>query len=193
MQIVFPIYDTEGLKHILSPRSPDTPTWSGMIEKEERKRQQHREANVRYRERHKERLSKEKADWLKANPEKRKATTARYRNKVKPLQEQHRRENFEWYMWNSIRTRSKRLGYDFNLELEDIVIPEVCPYLLQPLTRLVGQGRGDWNPSVDRIDTSKGYVKGNIEIVSDKANRMKNNATKEELIQFAKSVLEKWA
>lgn len=140
----------------------------------------------------KERLKEQKTEWLKNNVEKRKQTTAKYREKVKPLQEQQRRENYEWYMWNSIRSRSKRLGLEFNLELSDIVIPVVCPLLGQPLTRLVGEGRSDWNPSVDRVDPKLGYIKGNIEIMSDKANRMKNNASQSELLVFAKEILKRY-
>ena len=37
------------------------------------------------------------------------------------------------------------------------------------------------SPSLDRIIPEKGYVKGNIIVVSLKANTMKNNATIEEI------------
>lgn len=56
-----------------------------------------------------------------------------------------------------------------------------CPVLGVPLV--------DGNTSIDRIDPSKGYVPGNLQIISSKANRMKNNATVEELRRFAEWVL----
>jgi len=73
--------------------------------------------------------------------------------------------------------------------LEDIVIPEYCPYLK---IKLDSFGVADFCPSIDRIDSTKGYVKGNIEIISFQANRMKNTATVPELLTFARSILEKY-
>ncbi len=96
-------------------------------------------------------------------------------------------------MLNSARRRAKDQGLDFNLEKSDIIIPEVCPYLgikLSPHSR-----RGDSKKTVmslDRIDPTKGYVKGNVEVISWQANTMKSDATAAELIMFAKVVLSKF-
>ena len=84
---------------------------------------------------------------------------------------------------------AKRKNLEFNLDEEDLVVPEFCPYLGVRLTQVVGNGVVWDNLSVDRIDSSKGYIKGNIQIISRKANSMKNMATEKELISFAKNVL----
>lgn len=51
--------------------------------------------------------------------------------------------------------------------------------------------RGDTmrSPSIDRIEPHLGYAPGNIQIISNKANLMKNGASSDELKQFAKWVL----
>ena len=70
-----------------------------------------------------------------------------------------------------IRKRSKLNNIPFDLEISDIVIPEVCPYIGMKLTRIGGKGRVWTNPSIDKIIPSLGYVKGNIRIISMLANK----------------------
>lgn len=100
-------------------------------------------------------------------------------------------KNYERQIYRSCKRRSLHGNLDFDLELTDIVIPEKCPYLQCVLTRTQGQGRLDTNASVDRIDPTKGYTKDNIQIISNQANRMKNNATQEQLFNFASYILSK--
>lgn len=85
-----------------------------------------------------------------------------------------------------VKTRARKNGVEFSLVVEDIVIPEVCPVLgipLIPCARNHGE-RGPTepnSPTIDRIDNSKGYTKDNVVVVSWRANRLKNNATLEEM------------
>ena len=92
-------------------------------------------------------------------------------------------------LW-AARARAKKKGVLFDLLEEDIVIPETCPYLGVPLkmgSRL-GEDRS-FVCSLDRIVPSKGYTKDNVEVISQLANTMKNNASPELLINFAEEVL----
>lgn len=51
--------------------------------------------------------------------------------------------------------------------------------------------KGDDSYSLDRIDSSRGYVKGNIWVISLRANRIKNDSTVEELRLIAGKVEQK--
>jgi len=81
-----------------------------------------------------------------------------------------------------LKLRARRKGVPFNLEETDIVFPDFCPVLGIKLDRNIGRyGPKDSSPTVDRIKPELGYVKGNIRVISDKANRIKNNASIEEV------------
>jgi len=84
------------------------------------------------------------------------------------------------HIFHGITSRCKKNNIDFNLKFEDLHFPELCPILGIPLF-FKKQKKCDNTPSVDRIDPKKGYTKDNVIIISFKANRIKNNATKEEI------------
>ncbi len=81
------------------------------------------------------------------------------------------------------RLRSAKKGLEFNIELEDIVIPAKCPILDIELTPNTNYSKAS-SPSIDRLDNTKGYIKGNVWVISTLANNMKNSATIDQLIKF---------
>lgn len=83
--------------------------------------------------------------------------------------------------WLSVKVRAKRKGLPHALSWEDwtnLDIPASCPVLGIPLTFTMTK---DNQPSVDRIDNSEGYTKDNIRIISHRANRLKSDASVEEV------------
>lgn len=108
----------------------------------------------------------------------------------------HRQQTKDWIknnqaarLYQACKNNAKKRNVEFTIDLEDVIIPEKCLLLGVPLTNINGQGRVKTNASIDRVDPSKGYIKSNIRVISDLANRMKQNATETELIAFAKGVL----
>lgn len=87
----------------------------------------------------------------------------------------------------AIKGRAKKKGVPFNLTEEDLIIPTNCPALKIPMIQEWGTtGKGDREnaPSVDRIIPELGYVKGNVRVMSMKANRLKSNATLEDMVNM---------
>lgn len=89
-------------------------------------------------------------------------------------------------MLNAARSRAKKRGVPFSITADDISIPSHCPILSLPLV----QGSGDGSPSLDRIKPELGYVPGNVIVVSNRANRIKNDATPQELYALAEFYLD---
>lgn len=91
---------------------------------------------------------------------------------------------------SGIKQRCDRHGFEFGfssvIELAnylDAITPAICPVFKCPFSK------GRFTKSVDRKDTSKGYIKGNLQIISLLANRMKLDSSEEELKMFAKWVI----
>lgn len=89
-------------------------------------------------------------------------------------------------MLRNARSRARGAGVPFTIEKTDIVIPTHCPILGIPLFPRRGrQGGGDNSPSLDRVEPSRGYVPGNIIVISNRANRLKSDASLQELRDIA--------
>lgn len=82
---------------------------------------------------------------------------------------------------------AKKRGIEFTLVYEDMEWPELCPVLGIKLDYSYGNKNGvpPNSPSFDRIDPSKGYVPGNVIVVSQLANTIKTNATIEQIERVA--------
>jgi hypothetical protein len=112
---------------------------------------------------------------------KRKAYRLKNREKIRDSARKSYIKNATRHIWGNLKARAKKQGIPFDLEESDVVAPECCPVLGIKLERSGGLGRLDSSPSVDRIIPSLGYVKGNVVVISYRANRIKNDATLEEL------------
>lgn len=108
----------------------------------------------------------------------------RHKDKVNQKRYGHKWDNREFWLFKAARARAAKKGIEFNIEIEDIIIPEVCPVFGIPLFASIGAAT-DNSPSLDRIDNTKGYVKGNVQVLSNKANRLKGDATPEEIKRLA--------
>lgn len=92
------------------------------------------------------------------------------------------------HMWRKARARAKRSGMDFDISPEDVVIPERCPILDIPIAINRGKKWANGSPSLDRIDNSKGYIKGNVAVISMQANNIKANLNVEDVELLAASM-----
>ena len=95
----------------------------------------------------------------------------------------------EQLLFERTKQSAKEKKLDFNLTIDDIIIPEYCPLLEVKLTFDYITESKDSYYSIDRINSDLGYVKGNVQVISLKANTMKNNATKEQLLIFSKNII----
>jgi len=95
------------------------------------------------------------------------------RDKQKLLEDD---DSYKKAMVRYAKQRAIKKNLPFNITYKDFDIPEKCPLLDIPLVKHIGDGQAsDDSPSLDRIKPELGYVKGNVWVISHKANEVKNN------------------
>ncbi len=76
-------------------------------------------------------------------------------------------------MISQSRASAKKRGIEFSLVPADVFVPEYCPVLGLKLERGIWRVQ-DASPTIDRLDSSKGYVRGNVAVISHRANSIKS-------------------
>lgn len=103
-----------------------------------------------------------------------------------------RKRATDWYndnvkraMVSRAQRRAVSAGLEFNITEDDFEIPAKCPIYGIDLNP-VRHGRNQpTTPSLDRIDNTRGYVKGNVHVISLRANKHKSDASPEEILMLA--------
>lgn len=89
------------------------------------------------------------------------------------------------YVWRLVcqaKLRSAKEGFGFDLEKDDLILPEYCPVL--GIRLVIAPGKpADASPTLDRKNPSLGYVKGNVYVISWLANRLKSNCEDPEVFE----------
>ena len=152
-------------------------------------KEKRREYNREYREANKERIQEYKRDWYKANKERLQERRDANKEKKQEYNREYLKTNVEMSMWHSCKKRAKKRDLPFDLTIEDLEVPEKCPILGLELKAGNDSSR-EISPSLDRIVPELGYVKGNIRVISLRANRLKSDASIEELEAILKYMKE---
>lgn len=82
------------------------------------------------------------------------------------------------------KTNAKNAGYNWDIVFGDVDWPKICPVLGIELDYF-SESRVEGSPSFDRLDNTKSYIKGNVQVISWRANRIKNDGTAKEHRQIA--------
>lgn len=100
---------------------------------------------------------------------------------IKPKKKSYYRRSIAKRLLYEAKRRAAQKSLPFNLTVEDFTIPATCPVLGIPVFVSNTYGPEANSPSLDRIIPALGYVKGNICVISWRANRLKSDATIDEM------------
>lgn len=111
--------------------------------------------------------------------------------------EKKKKQPFKTWLCAQARFRGRKKGLPATIKPGDLVWPSHCPVLGIELDYPKRSGergtqpvQANW-PSLDRWDSAKGYVPGNVFVISYRANTLKNNAKRDEILHVARYVMNK--
>lgn len=125
-----------------------------------------------------DKIREKKREWVEANRER---VNASRRGRYTEWWQENKHRLAESELLRGAKRRAKASGIECSITLADIVIPEVCPLLGIPLRKGDGVTTGN-SPSLDRKDNAKGYIPGNVWVISYRANTAKGTLSADELI-----------
>lgn len=101
-----------------------------------------------------------------------------------------RRKSWKTHIVARARNRARKAGFEATIRVADLVWPTHCPVLGIRLVYPTRAGEGGVayrpdRPTLDRWDNAKGYIPGNVFVISFRANKLKGNATADELRKIA--------
>jgi hypothetical protein len=141
-------------------------------------------------EKNKEQVKEKARQYYHDNKEKVLENVKNYRDANRPLIQQKGKEYYRRKLKNRLlnaaRARARKYGYEFDLTVDDIIMPKYCPLLgIEMFVTESRKGKKHSSFSLDRIDSSKGYVKGNVWVISMMANSMKSDSNYEDFKKMA--------
>lgn len=119
-----------------------------------------------------------------------------YANQCKNCTYNTRGVSLKNYMLKRKKSGAKQRQYGFTLTDQDLFLPEYCPILKTKLIYYKQDSHQNIEEkdklnlaSIDRIDNSKGYIPGNVIVMSKRANSMKSDKTFEDLRTYCENML----
>lgn len=115
------------------------------------------------------------------------------KDKIYKLKSRSTIDSFIKSLLSHSKSRSIKKGYDFNLTynyLKTLYESKggICSLTGIKMTNILGKGRVATNISIDRIDSSKGYVEGNIQLICFITNIMKQDTSLEEFFEWVTKI-----
>lgn len=106
------------------------------------------------------------------------------------ISKQRRKDKPEEWLLQNAKKRAKQKNLPIDITVEDIIVPEVCPVFGIKIITGNSLEERDSSPSLDRIIPELGYVKGNIKVISFKANSLKKDGCIDDFEKIIKYIKE---